>query len=268
MWTSLTLAAAFSMVPGQTAALTLGNARVTYGELGPSRPDTKLLPGDIFFLSFDIDGIKVDDTGKVSYSMEMEVNDKAGKPIFKQQAVDRNDFLPLGGTKLPARAFVSIGPDQEAGTYVCKVTVTDRATRQKQTLEKSFDVLPKSFGLVQVYTSSDSEGKVPTSTIGVAGQSVWVHFALVGFERGKETKQPNVVVDMVVLTKQGSPTLPKPTSVTIDNGVEEKDTGIPLRFLLPLNRAGEFNVELKATDALTKKTSRVVLPISVMAGNQ
>jgi hypothetical protein len=268
MWTSLALAAALSLSPGQGAGLTLSNARATFGELGNPRPDTKMLPGDIFFVAFDIEGIKVDEEGKVLYSMAMEVTDKNGKSIFKQQPVDRNDFLPLGGNKLPARAFVSVGLDQEPGTYTCKVTVTDRAAKTSKTLEQNFEVLPKAFGLVQVYTSADAKGEVPAPTLGVAGQSVWVHFAVVGFERdtksAKATKQPNVAVEMAVLNKDGTKTLPKPTATTIDGMVDEKDNGIPLRFLLPMNRAGDFIIELKATDALSKKTSRVTLPIKVL----
>ena len=74
MMTSLTLFAALAMTPGQ-AGMTLSSPRVTYGELGSTRPDTKLLPGDIFFLSFDIEGIKVSETGRVKYGMAMEVVD-------------------------------------------------------------------------------------------------------------------------------------------------------------------------------------------------
>jgi hypothetical protein len=34
-----------------------------------------------------------------------------------------------------------------------------------------------------------------------------------------------------------------------------------------LNRAGEFTVELKATDKVSKATSRVLIPIKVVTGN-
>jgi hypothetical protein len=268
MWTSLALAASLSLTPAQASSLTLSNARATFGELGPARPDVKMLPGDIFFVSFDIEGIKVNDEGKVAYSMAMEVTDKNGKAIFKQQPVERNDFLPLGGTKLPARAFVSVGIDQEPGTCTCRVTVTDRAAKASQTIEKTFDVLPKAFGLVQVYAAYDPKGEIPASAGGAAGQSIWVHFAAVGFQRDTKTKQPNVNFELVVLNKDGTPTLPKPMTELVDRGVEPGDNGIPMRFPLPLNRVGDFTLELKATDTLAKKTSKVTLPIHVSAGSQ
>src|SRR5207248_1050493 len=80
---TLALAAALGLAPSQPAgALSLKNVRVTYGELGAPRNDDKLLPGDLYFIAFDIEGIKVDAAGKVSYSMAMDVTDKAGKSIF------------------------------------------------------------------------------------------------------------------------------------------------------------------------------------------
>ena len=143
MLTSMALFAALTMSPGQAGGLTLSNPRITYGELGSTRPDNKLQPGDIFFLSFDIDGIKVNEAGRVKYGMAMEVTDATGKSIFKQMPVERDDFLPLGGTKLPARAFVSVGVDQPAGEYTCKVTVTDMSDKDKpvaKSLEQKFQV--------------------------------------------------------------------------------------------------------------------------------
>jgi hypothetical protein len=263
MLTSVALVAAMTFAPAQ-GGLTLSGARVTFGELGAVRTDTKFLPGDIFFVAFDIDGIKVDEMGRVKYSMGMEVVNKENAAIFKQQPMDREDFLPLGGTKLPARAFVTVGLDQAPGPYTCRVTVTDRSTKTSQTIEAKFEVLKKAFGLVQVYTSADGKGEVPAPTLGVAGQSVYVHFAAVGFARDEKTKQPNVEVEMAVTLKDGTPALAKPTSIVIDKDVGAEDSGIPLRFLLPMNRAGEFNVELKATDKISKATSKVVLPIKVL----
>jgi len=263
MLTSMALVAAMTFAPGQ-AGFTLGSPRVTHGELGTVRQELEFLPGDIFFVGFDIDGIKVDEAGKVKYSMGMEVIDKDNKAIFLQKPVDREDFLPLGGTKLPARAFVQIALDQAPGTYTCRVTVTDQATKGSKTLEQAFKVLPPGFGIVQFYTSSDNKGDIPASPVGVAGQSIFVHFAVVGFKRDPKKMQPNVLVEMKVMNKDGTPTLPKPTSFSISSGVDEKDSGIPLRFMLPMNRVGEFNVELKANDMIGEKTSKVVFPIRVL----
>ena len=270
MMTSLTLLAAMAFTPAQGGGLTLSNPRITYGELGSPRPDAKLLPGDIFFLSFDIDGIKVSDTGRVKYGMAMEVTDSAGKSIFKQMPVERDDFLPLGGTKLPARAFVSVGVDQAAGTYTCKVTVTDMAEKEKavsKSLEQKFEVLPRGFGIVQLYTAADMKGEIPAPLVGVAGQAIFVHFAVIEFARDPGTKQPNITIQMVVYDKDRKPTLAQPTTKQIpdeaDGKVDEKVIGIPMRFLVPLNREGGFLIELTATDNISKKSAKVYLPLRV-----
>jgi hypothetical protein len=266
MLTSVALFAAMSFAPGQ-GGLTLTNARVTYGELGTLRPDTKFLAGDIFFLGFDIDGIKVDENGRIKYSMGMDVVDKDNKAIFIQKPQEREDFLPLGGTKLPARAYVTVGADQAPGNYTCRVTVVDLATKTTKTLEQSFEVIKPAFGIIQLFTSSDGKGEIPVPMVGVAGQTIFVHFAVIGFTRGAKEKQPDLLVEMSVLTKDGVPTLAKPASIAINKEVEEKDLGIPLRFLLPLNRSGDFTVELKATDKVSKATSRVTFPIKVLPTN-
>jgi hypothetical protein len=266
----MALFAALTMTPGQAGGLTLSNPRITYGELGSTRPDNKLLPGDIFFLSFDIDGIKVNEGGRVKYGMAMEVTDATGKSIFKQMPVERDDFLPLGGTKLPARAFVSVGVDQPAGIYTCKVTVTDQSDKEKpvaKSLEQKFEVLPRSFGIVQLYTAADAKGEIPAPLVGVAGQALFVHFAVIDFQRDEKTKQPNITIEMVVYGQDSQPTLPKPTVKKVpdeaDGKVDEKAVGVPMRFLVPLNREGGFLIRLKATDNLTKKTAIVDLPLRV-----
>jgi hypothetical protein len=275
MWTSVALFAALTLTPGQGGGLNLSNPRITYGELGSTRPDNKLLPGDIFFLSFDIDGIKISDAGRVKYSMAMEVFDSTGKSIFKQPPVERpDDFVPLGGTKLPARAFVSVGPDQAAGIYTCKVTVTDMSDPTKpvaKSLDQKFEVLPKGFGIVQLYTAADQKGEIAAPLVGVSGQALFVHFAVVDFARDPGTKQPSISIEMVVYDKDKQPTLVKPTLKNIpdevDGKVDEKLVGVPMRFLVPLNREGGFLIQLKATDNISKKSSIVYLPLRVFPAN-
>lgn len=271
MFTTVALmAAALSISPGQaTSGLTLGNPRVTYGELGSARPDAKLLPGDIFFLSFDIEGIKATNAGKVKYGMVMEVMDSSGKSIFKQPPVEREDYLPLGGTKLPARAFVSIGVEQPPGTYTCKVAVSDLSAKEPvtKTLEQKFELLPRNFGIVQVYAAADPKGEIPASLYGVTGQFFFLHMVIIDFQRDPKTKQPNITVEMTVYDKDSKPTLEKPTQKLIpdeaDMVVDEKTVGIPLRFLVPMNREGGYVIRMTATDNVTKKTAKVDLPLRV-----
>lgn len=191
MLTTLPLIAALCVVPGQAGGLTLSEARVTHGILGPAREGTKFLPGDSLFMTFDIDGITADANGKVLYSIGTEVTDANGKVIFRQPAQDLEAINALGGNRLPAYAQVAVGQEQAAGECTLKVTVTDRANKKSQSLTQKFEVLPRDFGLVRLTTSGDAEGQVPAGLL-CPGQSLWVSGAVVGFQRGGAAKQPNV----------------------------------------------------------------------------
>src|SRR5882762_915762 len=111
------LTTALLLAPAQAGELKLTNVRNTYGELGGTRPDTKFLPGDVIFVGFDIENITVGADGSCKYTMGMEVVDKKGKPVLKQEPAKKEDYLPLGGNKLPARAFVTLGLDMDPGEY-------------------------------------------------------------------------------------------------------------------------------------------------------
>jgi hypothetical protein len=60
--------------------------------------------------------------------------------------------------------------------------------------------------------------------------------------------------------------LTKPASITLDRDFGPDESGIPLYFPLPLNRVGDFTVELKADDKVSKASSRVSIPVKVVAG--
>lgn len=262
-----------AFAPAQAGTLKLTNVRTTYGELGGTRPDTKYMPGDVVFFAYDIEGFTLSESGHVQYRMSMEVLDKNAKAIFKQDPADKVDFLPLGGSKLPARAYVLLGLDMEPGPYTMKLTVVDTASMQQQTLEKTFEVIKLDFGIVGVYASVDERGQIAASTTGQVGQSVFLQFATVGFERekGVADPQPNVTVEMMPLDDGGKPTMKKPDTFTQSKDSQTKldknDTNILFRFMLPMTRPGKYTVRLKATDNITKKTSTFDLPVTVLAPN-
>ena len=60
------------------------------------------------------------------------------------------------------------------------------SSRASTVLTRKFDVLKKEFAVVQVFTSSDINGKVAAAPVAVVGQSMWLNFVTVGFERRAE----------------------------------------------------------------------------------
>lgn len=263
MLCSLALAA-LTLSPAQGGAVKLANVRMTIGELGAPRPSARLLPGDVLFIGYDITGLTIDGDGTAKYSMAMEVQDAAGKPIFKQDPRDLTDFVPLRGNVVPARAFITIGLDQDAGNYTCKITVTDPKTKASDTLTTKFEVAKREFGIVAVYTSHDERGAFSAPTTGVAGQTIFIQFSVATFQRDPKTKQPNVEFTFQIADEKGNPTLAKPRTHVQDTGVDEKEGAFAMRFPVFMSRPGKFTVKITATDKVANKTATYELPINVL----
>ncbi|MBL8797375.1 MAG: hypothetical protein JNM56_25965 [Planctomycetia bacterium] len=263
MRTIITLAVASSFALAQASNLSLTNVRPTYGLLGPVRANTQVLPGDSLGLEFDIEGITIAADGKVQYSIGLDVTDEKGKVAYRQLPRDLEASASLGGKAVAAQAQLDIGLDQPAGDYTVKVTVTDRAAKQSQSVTQKVQVLPAEFGIVQLRTTSDPEGVVPAGLVGV-GETLWISFAAVRFERDKGKLQPNVQFELRILDEAGKPTLTKPDSGTINQDVPAGDKLLGGQFQVALNRPGKFVVELKATDKVSGKTATRSFPLNVL----
>ncbi len=249
---ALVLTTVLSMTPAQGGGLRLTNDRITFGgEFGPVRPDNRFLPGDLFFLAFDIEGLTQDSQGRVEYLMGMVVtHDSSNKVIFESKPSPQSMILPLGAAKLPARAFVLLGLDLR-GPCTCRVIVIDKATNASRTVEKKFLVLEPGFGIVAFRATYDREGQYPAPLLGIAGQSLWLQFGTVGFSRNPQTRQPHNQVEVRVFDAKGEPTTKDPLVYEIKSGVDEDANALDWRLPLPLNRPGDYRVELKAMDKVT-----------------
>ncbi len=264
MWTTLALAAALA-APAQAGELKLSRVRSTYGVMGPARAEDKLLPGDTLVVCFDIGGMVADDSGKVSYSMGLEVSDASGKTLFTQDPANLEATASLGGDTIPAFARIDVGLSQPPGEHTLKVTVLDRATGRKGALTRKFTVLPKGFGLVRLALTADAEGNIPLPAFG-SGGTAFVQFGAVGFGRDKDSKQPNLRFAVRVLDEAGKPTTKERTS-EVSKGVPADFLAVPMSFPLTLNRAGKFTVELTATDATNNQTAKLTFPLKVLAAD-
>src|SRR5712692_2929841 len=115
MWATLALTAVLGSTPAQGTSLALDNIRETYGILGQKRPDAKLLPGDVYYVAFDINHLQVKDDGTVLYSMGMELIDKDKKTQYKKEPTEREVVNSLGGSRIPSYALSVIGTDTPPG---------------------------------------------------------------------------------------------------------------------------------------------------------
>lgn len=265
MWTTIALLSVLSAAPAQSG-LSLTHVRATHGLLGPQRRDESLAPGDNYFLSFDIRGIRVDDQGKVRYSMAIESSDASGKVVFRQEAKEQEARASLGGDSVPAYAHLGVGLDTPPGEYKLKIVVKDLSTGQEQSLSRNVRVLPKDFALVRTTVTVDPEAHYPAAVY-TCGQGVWVHSSAVGFAR-ERGKQPDIVFEMRVLDDSGKPTFANAVTGTPPKDLPADLSGLPLAFPLTLNRSGKFTVELQATDRISGKKAKMSFPIVVQGATE
>jgi hypothetical protein len=262
MWTTFAFVATLGLPPGASGAMTLTNVRLTHGILGVPREGTKFLPGDICVFAFDVQGITADESGKVLYSVAMEVTDANGKVTFRQAPQNLEANNSLGGDRLPAYANLTIGLDEPPGKYKVKVTVTDRAARTSATLTRSYEVLPGAFGLVRLTTTADPDGRVPLP-FPAEGQSLWIGFGAVGFGRDGDTGHPHLEVTLRVFDESGKPTLAKPFTGRVTKDVPKKARAVPMQFMLELNRPGKFTVKVEALDKVKNAKATLAFAVTV-----
>jgi hypothetical protein len=78
-------------------------------------------------------------------------------------------------------------------------------------------------------------------------------------------QQPDATIELRLYDDARRPTIAKPFSAAVPKELDPKEDMATLYFLVPFNREGAFTAELKATDAVTGKTSTVSFPIKVGA---
>jgi hypothetical protein len=271
MLTALALAALLGAAPPRPD-LKLTNVRMTVGELGAPRDSNKFLPGDVVFIAYDIEGLTIDADGNTRYALAMEVTNPAGKIIIDQRPSDRLDFAPLRGNRIPARAYVTVGLDDEPGQYRCKLTVTDPSTRQSADLTVTFEVLKKTFAIVAVYTTHDPKGEIAAPTSGFVGDTLWIQYTIAAFERDAKTMQPDVGIQFQFYDENGNAILVDARNQPVPRKhIQDAKTVPPvkvgagtfgLRFPVFLNRPGKFVVQMTATDNVSGKTFTYKLPLS------
>jgi hypothetical protein len=267
MWATLAMTAALSFAPQQGKAVSFSNARFTYGILGGTRKDTnspKFLPGDLVVLSFDMEGLKMGEDGRVLYALGTEVRDKNDKLLFRQEQQELESYYPQGGNRFPAFALTELGTDVQPGEYSITAIVSDRAEKgsQAKRLTKKFDVLAAQFGIVSPVLTFHERG-LPAPPLLVPGQRVMVNYGVTGFQRDPKTKQPYVIGSMRILDENKKPTLEKEIRGDVKQYPENSKV-IPISFHLLLNRPGKFTIEMKAKDEVAGKSATQTFDIEVV----
>ena len=249
---------ALCLVTASAPALELKNVRPCYGPLGATRTDTKCMPGDSLFITYDIEGLKIDEkTGRASYNTKLELIDGTNKVAFTKDTP--NDVAPqLGGTRMPGDLFVILPRSQAPGKHRVRLTVTDKLAKDSKTFDYFFDVVAPGFGFVGITAPA----------VGFPGQSYVASFALVDMTLDAK-KQPNVDIVMRVYEQTGKNLVAPPIYSNLPKDLPEeidlkKENFVPMQFPIYLNRTGSFIIEVMAQDKIAKKTIQLRYPLTVL----
>ena len=243
--------------PSPLQALEITNIRPSYGPLGATRSDVKLLPGDVLFMTYDIVGLKFDaNTQKASYETKLEFVDGKGTQLFERKTPN-SVTAQLGGDRMPGDLHVIIGRNQTPGKYSVRLTVTDQLAKQSKAFVYPVELLPQGFGFVGTTAPA----------IGFPGQHYMASFAVVDMALDKN-KQPNVEVTIKVLDSADK-AVTRPVIITLPKDIPEgidiqKENFVPLNYPIYLNRPGQFTVDISATDKTGGKTARLRYTLSVL----
>jgi hypothetical protein len=250
---------AVCLCPCRSSALELKNVRPAYGPLGATRQNTKCVPGDSLFITYDIEGLKVNDkTRQANYATTLELFDASGKVAFKQEGQPKDVTLQLGGTRMPGDLFVILPPGEKPGKHKVRLTVKDNLAKETKSFEYAFDVVAPEFAFIGVTARA----------VGFPGENYSATFALVNTTLDAKN-QPSVDIVMSIYDQVGkklvSPTivsnLPKDLP---DESDLRKENFVPMQFPFYLNRTGNFVIEIMAHDKLTKKIIQLRYPLSVL----
>ena len=173
-------------------ALELKNVRPCYGPFGAARLETKCVPGDFLFVTYDIENLRVNNkTFRANYTTTLELIDSTGTVAFEKKYT--NDVaLPLGGTRMPGDLHVILPPNQKPGKHKIRLTVKDLLVNETKSFEYAFEVVAPTFSFVGVSAKA----------VGFAGESYLATFALVGITLDAKN-QPSVDIVMRILDDKG-----------------------------------------------------------------
>lgn len=252
-----------------TGSVEFRNVRATMGLLGPARKDQdRFQPGDLILYSFDLVNLQSTQEGLCRYALGVEFLDSKGSILFPKEDMrlrESQALCPLGGNQVPTFAYADTDPDLKPGRYLFRVKVTDRLSGRTGTLEKAFEIVPRNFSLIRLSWMYSTSGDT-APPLGTPGQGFLLTFVVSQFAVDDKTGRSDVEVNIKVLDETGKPVVTKPFTGQISVPEDEARRFHLIRFPFQPNRAGQFVLEITATDrkAPGKPVTSAKVPFSVL----
>lgn len=248
------------------AELKLVEARPTYGRLGSTRPNTKVLPGEDLFVEFVVSGFDKGNDGRPEVSLSAELIDAQDAVVARVPTAKARVQLALGGDAFAGHVHFGLPLDFSPGKYTVRGILTDNRSGEKEVVEQMFEVTPLDFGLVRVRLAGDVTGAVPSGGNMTVGQEVFVLARGVGFAR--KVKKIHVVGTMTIREQSGKdqsakPAAPAPITVAFEKEVDDNQDHLDFRWTINVNRPGRFIAQLEVRDEISGKHVAYELPLAV-----
>jgi hypothetical protein len=246
-----------TLAPAPTFALEFKNIRPCYGPLGATRTSSKFLPGDVLFISYEIEGLKFDaKSKKAQYVSLLEVFSSTKEKIFSKETPNEID-ASLGGDRIPGDLHLIMGRDKPPGQYLLRLTIQDRIGGETKSFTYPFELLKTGFGIVAVQAPA----------IAFPGQPYEVRLTVIDFTLDAK-QNPKGTISMKITDEAGKEVSPgvvnKVPEELSDRFDLKKENILPIYYSILPNRSGRFNIELSAVDAVGNNTSVVQYPLLVL----
>jgi hypothetical protein len=267
MWRLFALALPMAVLcAGQATSQSIKNVRMMYGPYGAVRTTDKFLPRDVLFLSYEVDGLKLEKkTTKASWEWQWEVLDSKKKPIKAPQKVPPQEaLLQLGGHSVPGDLVLEMPDKGDPGRYYVKVSVRDRNSKTSASIEHKFDLgTEKEFGIWRLTAPGFGvPGAHYPISFGVVNAPVWG--ANADKKKGQIEKLPEIDISMRIY--EGKTEVATPVFIQWPAqlpGNATKDL-IPAELSIYLNRPGRFVADLEVHEKVKGSKIKVALPFTVL----
>lgn len=247
-------------LPQTDGKLVVSKVRPTLVDLGPIRSDASYLPGDVMHVTFDVAGFKLDEEGRYRFSAKLMLEDSTGKLIGSEDygmSPARLGVMAGGSSRFAFRLAIPL--DQAAGNYKAKLVLGDMVAKTNVTVEQAYKVLPAGFGLIRLQTGRGPLGQSETPCTGCVGEVMSMSLNAVGLSKGKDGNG-SLEITLEVQDSQGKTLGKQQTSAFTDVSTNEP---LQLRFDLPLDKAGKYQVVFKAVDKHSARTASLTVPVAV-----
>jgi hypothetical protein len=250
-----------SSVAPQPTKLAVVSAEPRYGRLGPARKDWTYLPFDLLNAHLEAAGMATDAEGLIDVEGAIEFFAPDGAAVTKKPFKLR-ERPPVG--RLPIDVMQEIPP--QPGDYRLQVTVHDRRNDARTVWQQAVVVRPAEPAIVAPEFFRDAEAKVPAAASGKVGETLYLEFRFIGFDRSQD--RIDTAMTLQLIDDQGKPILAKPVRSVFksdDADIVRRNQVVTYFAKIPLPRAGQATVRATVFDLLGGESAKLDLPLTITA---